>query len=1093
MRSSRPEFVSLFCFGAALILGACGEDGSHSPPARPEAPPKEAEEGGNPAPLDLVYICGNKFLATNSTSRTVHLTYRVAGSSETGGVTLPPGPAEDPGYSETELDTKQRGNVELYQDDQRVVRRRNLNQPCGAPAVASVMSLAAGEAGSWSAPFPWPVVALHASLLPTGRVLTWGLAGSPQMWDPGTGQFTEIGSPVELFCSGHSLLPDGRVLVAGGHIASDRGIADITIFSPADQSWTPSTPMRRGRWYPTNTTLANGSVVILAGRDEVGDEVAEPEVWSSSGVRQLNGASLILPYYPRTFLAPNGQIFYAGELQTTRYLNTSGNGRWTTVGERRYGNRSYGAAVMYEDGKILYAGGGRSTNTAEIIDLNAASPTWRWTGSMAYPRRNLNATVLPTGEVLVTGGSSAIAFNNVTKGVRAAEIWNPATGLWTTLSSNAIKRTYHSTSLLLPDGRVLHAGSGEGADMPDERNAELFSPPYLSKGPRPTISDAPSLVGYGTSFSVETPEASDIAKVSLIRLGSVTHAFDMNQRFQWLAFEREPGRLNVSAPASGTRAPPGHYLVFLVNQNGVPSVGRIVRVGAASEPGPGPNAAPAAAFLAGCGGLNCTFADRSTDPDDNVSGWAWDFGDGDGSSARDPSHAYEAAGTYTVTLTARDQEGRTGTTSKQLTVPGPQFPIGLTLTTSTKSDRQVVALTWMRAQSPSVYLYRNGLVLLSTQNDGKQSVSRAFTGPATYIFKVCEAGTTICSNPATAQFGGGSPPDNSPPHAAFTPTCAGGTCRFSDGSSDSDGTVSGWGWSFGDGSSSSERNPSHAYAAGGEYTVSLTVTDNIGAQGSASKRVTIAGPTNLSPTASFTSNCIALDCGFTDGSADSDGDVTGWRWEFGDGSSSDEQNPSHTYGSDGAYTVTLTVTDDGGSQGSTSRQVTAGTPANVPPAATFASSCSGLDCAFTDGSTDSDGSVTGWSWTFGDGATSTERNPSRTYASAGTYTVSLTVTDDMGATHQRSAPVTPAAPAGITLTVSGFTNATKHSIRHNWSGAAGAKVDLFRNGARVVTTANDGHQVTGFEASGSATYRVKVCQAGSTTVCSVERTITLAN
>src|SRR5688500_16927409 len=138
---------------------------------------------------------------------------------------------------------------------------------------------------------------------------------------------------------------------------------------------------------------------------------------------------------------------------------------------------------MYELGKILYVGGGRTTNTAETIDLNLAAPAWQWTGSMAFPRRNLNATLLPTGEGLVTGGSSHASYNDVTQAVHAAEIWNPATGLWRTVASNAVSRTYHSTSLLLPDGRVLHTGSGEGADMPEERNAELYSPSYLSQGP----------------------------------------------------------------------------------------------------------------------------------------------------------------------------------------------------------------------------------------------------------------------------------------------------------------------------------------------------------------------------------------------------------------------------------------------------------------------------------------------------------------------------------------------------------------------------------------------------------------------------------
>ncbi len=1093
-QSNRPARLLLLSLGAALVLAACGEDGAQSPPARPDVSLKQDnEEGGNLAPLDLIYVCGNKFLATNATRATVHLTYRVVGSSETGGITLSPAPVEDPAHSETELNTEKQGVVELYQDGQRVVRRRNLKQPCGVPA-ASVMAAAAADGGSWSPTFPWPVVALHASLMPNGRVLSWGHAGEPQVWDPATGEFTEVAGPIELFCAGHALLPDGRVLVTGGHIAADRGFPDVNIFTPSTQSWSSGAPMRRGRWYPTTITLANGSVAIIAGRDEASAEVAEPEIWSASGVRELSGASLVLPYYPRAFLAPNGQVFYAGEQQTTRYLNTSGTGSWTTVGARRYGNRSYGAAVMYEPGKILYAGGGRSTNTVEIVDLNAASPTWQWTGSMAFARRNLNATMLPTGHVLVTGGSSAIAFDNITQAVRAAEMWNPATGLWTTMASSAIRRSYHSTSLLLPDGRVLHAGSGDAAGMPSERNAELFSPPYLSRGPRPEVSGVPGQVGYGTTFSVQTPDPSDIAQVSLIRLGSVTHAFDMNQRFQWLSFVRQSGSLTVTAPASGTRAPPGHYMLFLIGQNGVPSVGRIVQVGAASEPGPSPNAEPTAAFIAGCGGQNCTFADRSTDPDDNLSAWTWRFGDGDVSTVRDPSHAYAAEGTYTVTLTARDRDGATGTTSKQVTVPGPQFPIGLTLTTRTQSNKQIVDLSWTRAQGPSIYIYRDGLVIQSTPDDGAQSVSRNFTGAATYIFKVCEAGTTICSNPATAQFGAGAPPENVRPTAAFTPVCEDATCRFSDGSSDGDGTITGWQWDLGDGSSSSQRNPSHTYSGGGDFTVRLTVTDNLGAQGSVSKTVAAGPAGNQAPAAGFTSSCTDLDCAFTDGSTD-DGSVTGWQWDFGDGASSNQQNPSHLYTDPGVYTVGLTVTDNEGRTGSVSQQVTAGTLPNQNPAADFSASCTELSCGFTDQSTDSDGTVDGWSWSFGDGATSTARNPTRTYASAGTYTVTLTATDNLGATDQRSAPVTVTAPppAGITLTISGRTDAEKHYITHLWSGATGTTVDLFRNGSRIVNTPNDGRHTTAHRFDGTATWGVKVCLAGSTTVCSVERTITLAN
>jgi PKD repeat protein len=193
--------------------------------------------------------------------------------------------------------------------------------------------------------------------------------------------------------------------------------------------------------------------------------------------------------------------------------------------------------------------------------------------------------------------------------------------------------------------------------------------------------------------------------------------------------------------------------------------------------------------------------------------------------------------------------------------------------------------------------------------------------------------------------------------------------------------------------------------------------------------------------------------------------------------------------------VTLTVTDDDDAEAFISKQITVTTPApNVNPVADFTSSCTGLACAFTDRSTDQDGTVTGWSWTFGDGGTSTARNPSRTYASAGTYTVSLTVTDDRAGTHQRSAPVTVTAPStSITLTISGQTDATKHYIKHLWSGATGANVDLYRNGTRIKSTPNDGRHTTAHNFTGTATWRVKICQVGSTTICSPERSITLSN
>ncbi|HKR58874.1 MAG TPA: fibronectin type III domain-containing protein [Pyrinomonadaceae bacterium] len=480
--------------------------------------------------------------------------------------------------------------------------------------------------GQWSSAQTWPYRAVHTQVLPTGKVIFWDSfsnADHPQLWDPTTGSVTPATQAgYNIFCTGVSFLADGRMFLAGGHISDNVGLPSTSVYDPFTNSWTLLPDMNAGRWYPTNTTLANGDVLVVSGMVDttVGMNLL-PQIWQqASGTwRNLTSAQLQLPYYPYMFLAPNGKIFSAGPNQTTRYLDTSGSGVWTVVGNNNYGTRNWGSAVMYDNGKVLISGGIRGdfygapsavapTATAEAIDLNAASPSWQYVASMAYPRKHHNLTLLPDGKVLVTGGSSGSEETNSNSAnpVYAAEMWDPATNSWTTLASNSLYRGYHSTAVLLPDGRVLSAG---GEDV--VASAEIYSPPYLFRGARPTISSAPTAVSYGQTFFVGTPDATSTTTVTLVRLSSVTHTNNMDQRISRLSFSQATGGLNVTAPSSTNLCPPGYYMLFILNGNGVPSVARIVRVEVT------PPAAPSSliATVASSSQITLSWTDNSNDED----------------------------------------------------------------------------------------------------------------------------------------------------------------------------------------------------------------------------------------------------------------------------------------------------------------------------------------------------------------------------------------------------------------------------------------------------------------------------------------------
>ncbi len=439
---------------------------------------------------------------------------------------------------------------------------------------------APSDIGVWSSVMTWPLSATHANLQPDGKVMFFGEFAEgdlpPRRWDPATNAVTTLPFPgYNIFCAGHSYLADGRLLVTGGHIESHVGLPDASLFDAFTSSWIRLPDMNKGRWYPTNTTLANGDVMVLsgevAGTGDIND-LPQRYLAGSRTWRDMTTARLKLPYYPRMFLAPDGRLFFAGPSRGTRWMSTSGTGAWTSGPSSNFGTRTYGPAVILDGRVFLIGGGDPPTDTVETLDLNVSSPTWRYVASMSTPRRQHNATILPDGRVLVTGGSRGSGFDNASTPVLHAEVYDPATNQWTRLASITGYRGYHSTALLLPDGRVLSAGGRRA------RTAEVFSPPYLFKGARPAVSAAPDTVTPGTAFTVSTPDAGRITRVSLIALGSVTHAFDQHQRLVTLGFTRGTGSLTVTAPPNNNVAPPGYYQLFLVNDAGVPSVGRMVRI-----------------------------------------------------------------------------------------------------------------------------------------------------------------------------------------------------------------------------------------------------------------------------------------------------------------------------------------------------------------------------------------------------------------------------------------------------------------------------------------------------------------------------------
>ncbi len=461
-----------------------------------------------------------------------------------------------------------------------------------APITVTVNNSGNGAVvGSWSSPVTLPTVAVNLVLLKNNKLLFYEDGSSVTLWDYMNNAFTSIPISVNLFCSGHAVLADGRVLVVGGYSGSSNpiGIANAEIFDPGSNTWTTVPSMAYRRWYPTATTLSDGRVLVTAGWQTSNHSNAGiPEIYnpSTNSWTQLNSANNPFETYPFIYQLSDGRLIHVGgsEYATDTDVLDLNAQSWSVLDSSVVDG---GSSSMYQPGKFMKAGSasdsqntGSSSKTTFILDTTQSSPAWVQTPSMVYPRTYLNLVTLPDDSVLAVGGETDKNGGNITNAVYAAELWSPQTHVWTTMASMHTPREYHSTALLLPDGRVVVSGMGaDFGSVPDEKTAEFYSPPYLFKGARPVITQAPAQIQYGTNFFVSTPDGATIASATLIRTGAVTHFFDQGTRFVPVAFQQTSGGLTVTAPANGNLAPPGYYMLFIINSNGVPSVAPIVRVG----------------------------------------------------------------------------------------------------------------------------------------------------------------------------------------------------------------------------------------------------------------------------------------------------------------------------------------------------------------------------------------------------------------------------------------------------------------------------------------------------------------------------------
>jgi hypothetical protein len=469
---------------------------------------------------------------------------------------------------------------------------------------------------------------MHAVLLPDSRrVLFWGYLQDTcprleedhsRLWDLGSGLYSpsalrpqDVTSDENIWSGAHAHLGDGKVLVHGGYVYKYREegggrepVPPLSVdterrsffFDPRSLAWSKGPDTQARRFYPTTITLADGRLLTLYGTDTLsGNTIHSLEVFdprSPSAWRDLKALppAFGYKYYPWTFLLPDGKLFIAGPEQPSRRFAWEKGPimaeEWSfTIGQAR-GENMNGTAVLlpleppYKKVRVLVAGGASvaAKSTAEWIELGDSSPGWRRLPDLKVARNNVSSVLLPDGRVFLAGGTG------VDPGGGPVELFDPEDpeAGWQLGPAMAIRRRYHSAAILLPDGSVLMGGdttekdvvlSKDGENLPHER----YLPSYFFK-PRPEITSAPAVVPYGAGFTVKTPRPKAIRKVVLMRPGAVTHGFDMSQRSVVCDFKVDKDSIEATPPPHGNVAPPGCYLLFLVDLDRVPSTGTWMRL-----------------------------------------------------------------------------------------------------------------------------------------------------------------------------------------------------------------------------------------------------------------------------------------------------------------------------------------------------------------------------------------------------------------------------------------------------------------------------------------------------------------------------------